>query len=496
MTPKAVSHPCPPEFPGAAVNKKDPRYQTLVRGFNLRWAGTPKTIQVTGSAQQVLETVQKAVDKGLRITVRGGGHCYEDFVSANDGGVIIDLSPLTGIYEQDGLYVIESGCTNWDVYWHMFKNFGLTLPGGSCYSVGVGGHFTGGGYGLLSRLYGLTVDYLHAVEVVVVDDKKKARLVTVSKDAKNDKEKELFWAHTGGGGGNFGIVTKFFFKDPPPAPSEAWLLNIAWDWEQLLSDRSHFSQLLFNYGRFLEENSGVDSPYKGLFTLLHLTHFSAKQITLTAQYVGDKPEMMDKLIDAVEIENCAYTAQLYPVGLNHYLAGYATRQRLPWLFATQTLDQSGSNQRGKYKSAYMKKRFPEEQMETIYKWLTDPKYYNPQALLQVDSYGGRINAVPPEATAIPQRSSIMKLQYQTYWTDKEDDDYHLDWIRGFYLDMYGKDGPVPDWVMDGCYVNYPDADLDNWQELYYLKSYPRLQKVKADWDPLNIFNHKQSIRPA
>ena len=60
---------------------------------------------------------------------------------------------------------------------------------------------------------------------------------------------------------------------------------------------------------------------------------------------------------------------------------------------------------------------------------------------------------------MPQRSSIMKLQYQTYWTQESDDDANLDWIRGFYDAMYGPDGPLPDGVMDGCYVNYPDVDL-------------------------------------
>ncbi len=130
----------------------------------------------------------------------------------------------------------------------------------------------------------------------------------------------------------------------------------------------------------------------------------------------------------------------------------------------------------------------------IWKYLTDSSYTNKQALLQVDSYGGQINAVPPAATAIPQRSSIMKLQYQTYWAEEQDDKINLSWIRDFYNAMYGPDGPVPDGIVDGCYINYPDVDLVNWQYLYYKDNYARLQRVKARWDPLNIFNHQQSIQ--
>ena len=84
---------------------------------------------------------------------------------------------------------------------------------------GAGGHIIGGGYGLLSRLHGLVIDYLHAVEVIRVNEDKKAEIITVSADSPTEDERRLFWAHQGGGGGNFGIVTKYFFKDLPEAPS-------------------------------------------------------------------------------------------------------------------------------------------------------------------------------------------------------------------------------------------------------------------------------------
>ena len=487
-------------FGGSHVLPDDPRYGTLVRGFNQRFVGTPQYVQVCGDTSQVVEAVQQAVDAGLRITVRGGGHCYEGFVSCNDGGVILDLSPLNRVYydSTQDRFCVEGGCTLWNVYTQLYKEYGRALPGGSCYSVGAGGHIIGGGYGLLSRKYGLIVDHLQAVEVVHVTKDGVARVVEVRADSSTAEERDLFWAHQGGGGGNFGVVTKYWFKDPPPAPSVAHLANVAWDWSTLLKPeyQGAFAELVSNYGNFLQQNSAVDSPYRDLFTLLHLTRKEAGQVVLTIQSVGDSPDLIGKALDAIQPRGLAPVAQRVSVGYHHYVPHTDQVRSMPWLEATQTLNPSGPNQRGKYKSAYMLQPFPQDQINTIWQYLTDdhPSYRNPQALLQIDSYGCQINAVAPEATPVPQRSSIMKLQYQTYWTDPGLDDERLAWIRDFYTAMYGAKGPYPDAVMDGCYVNYPDVDLEDWPYLYYKENYPRLQRTKAYWDARNIFHHQQSIR--
>ena len=105
----------------------------------------------------------------------------------------------------------------------------------------------------------------------------------------------------------------------------------------------------------------------------------------------------------------------------------------------------------------------------------------------------------PDATAVAQRSSIMKLQYQTYWTSPEDDEVNLGWINSFYASVYAASGGVPasNGVTDGCFINYPDVNLPaSWPTLYYKDGYPALQAVKARWDPRNVFNHAQSITPA
>jgi hypothetical protein len=160
---------------------------------------------------------------------------------------------------------------------------------------------------------------------------------------------------------------------------------------------------------------------------------------------------------------------------------------------------SGQIQRAKHKSAYMTSPFPQAHIQTIYTALTDTHYSNPLAQLQIDSYGCQVNAVASATTAVPQRSSIMKLQYQTYWAQPQDDDINLNWITNLYTSVYSATGGVPasNSITDGCFINYPDVDLPaSWPDLYYKASYPALQMVKAQWDPLNVFNHAQSIVPA
>lgn len=480
--------------PEVTVYPSNPSYENLRHGFNLRWIGTPAYIALCSDATQVQQAVQRAVDDNLRITVRSGGHCYEDFSSGNDGGVIIDLSPMSavGLDPETGWHTVQAGTHLLDVYTVLAEQYGVTIPAGSCSTVGAGGHISGGGYGLLSRLHGLTVDYLQAVEMVHVTPDGRAEIVTVSRDSADPDEQDLLWGHQGGGGGNFGIVTTFFFANLPPVPGEAYITFQAFDWSTL--DQAGFRRLLQNYGGFMAEHSEVGGPYSGLFPLLGLSQKAAGQIGLTVQYVGEEPDRLETFMRAVADGVSTPVANIIPRMHHRLVSQTPDVQTMPWLQATEMLSGTGPSRRGKYKSAYMKQPFPDEQIDVIWEFLVNPAVPNPNALLQVDGYGGQVNAVDPAATAVSQRSSILKLQYQTYWTNPVDDNDNLEWIRSFYTAMYGEQGPMPDELLDGCYVNYPDADLIDWETLYYKENYARLQRVKARWDPLNIFNYSQSIR--
>jgi hypothetical protein len=511
------------------------------QGFDRRWfAPNLKAVYAPSKPEQVASCVTDALGKhGKQVKITSGRHCYEDFVYNDSTHAVIDMSGLNQVgYDADGGgYFIDAGCENWTAYRTLLNTQGKTLPAGSCYSVGAGGHITGGGYGLLSRLHGLTVDHLSAVDIVTWDAKQQqATLRHVSNHSTDPHERDLFWALTGAGGGNFGVIVRYWFENLPDAPNYASIATLSWDWQDVDCDK--FARLLAAYSDLMHSLPDTD------FTLLKLTHVAKGQLGMTAQFAsapgasyahhcqhaGDRAQDLRALFARI----LPSKPLRQPLGGHpgyHVPAGFSAKvQHLTYLEAVQTLNGSGSNQFGKYKSAYMRKAFPADQAETIFTYLNttpngpDGKPLDmTQCLLQVDSYGGQINRVASDATAVPQRSSIMKLQYQAYWDNaacpgtanqspwQEQGDAYIGWINQFYHDVYRKSGGTPDPArdasdnVDGAYYNYPDivlgthADgkIDQAMWLYFLDNFrnnPRnLAAIKRHWDAENYFHHPQSI---
>ena len=221
-----------------------------------------------------------------------------------------------------------------------------------------------------------------------------------------------------------------------------------------------------------------------------LRHRSAGRLNIGAQYIGNQPELLDEFIDYFRT-NVGVAPQC---GNGE---GSCIDDTLTWFeLAQRQAGGGGGNTRMKYKSTYMKRAFPDRQVDVLYDYLSEKRTIpSDWFTLLLDSYGGEVNKVAPEATAIPQRDSIYKMQYISGWQNTENDADCIQWLRDLYADMYADEGgePMPNDVYDGCYVNYADADLKNWPYLYYKENYTELQRVKAWLDPHNLFNHSQSI---
>ncbi|ARF54220.1 FAD-binding oxidoreductase [Streptomyces gilvosporeus] len=514
------------EFSATSISAVDPRYGDLVRGMNQRWIGRPESVRMVDSPQQVQAVVQEAVRDGKKLTVRSGGHCYEDFVFNADTKIVLDMSEMKTVSWDDhfSAFAVEAGATLLDVYERLYKVWGVTVPGGMCYSVGVGGHVSGGGWGMLARRDGLIVDHLYAVEVVVVDAHGTARTVIATRE-ESDPNRDLWWAHTGTGGGNFGVVTRYWFRSPHATgrqpeqalikpPSEVLVSAVAWSWEEMTKET--FIRLARNYSAWhtADENAEPGSAYGGLMSSLLLNHKANGQIALVSQMDATTPgaeKLLEAYIaavtDGVDIEHGPLTNSM---GEHKPMPQYHKPQRLPWMqatryFGTTTTFLVDPTLRADYKSAYNKRNVTDEQIAAMYEHLAHTDLGNPHAMVQFSSFGCAVNSVKPGDTASVHRDSRFKLLYQTYWNNPADDDANISWLRSFYEDVYRKTGgvPVPDETTDGCYINYADIDLNDpahntsgvpWYTLYFGANYPRMQQVKAKWDPGNHFHHGQSVR--
>ena len=503
------------------ITRTDPRYAMLCRSRNLRWSGDgaeyPAEISLCETAEQAAEALQRVVKAGMRPTIRSGGHCYEDFVVNNPGGAILDLSLLkTDALPGDGdRYRISAGQQLGEAYIDLYKRRGVTIPGGSCYNVGAGGHVCGGGYGVLSRLHGLTVDWLSAVEVLTVNAKGHVEQRRV--DAHHDAD--LFRACRGGGGGNFGVITGLLFDRLPVAPFEVVNAHISFDWDTMTQES--FAGILMAFGDYCAHR-GSEPDTWGMFAALGLSHISSGRISVSLQFCNpdgrcDDIKPMDEFLDIFEdfhpIEKRASVpgeARFAPrtPGARQHTGRYPI-DRLLWLDATIGDSGGGHPGRAAYKSCYMKQNFTPAEANCIFKHLTlnVPGVDLRGSVMAVDSYGGAVNKKgTAEATSVWQRASIMKVQFQQYWDRAEEDTGRMKWMRDFYTDLYSQQvepryagTPFPNEYYEGCYINYPDTDMLNypfWPQVYYGTGelYPFLQQVKRRYDPNNVFHHKMSVR--
>ncbi len=506
-----AAHAAPEAATGAipTVRPGDARYADMVSGMNARLVGTPEAVRLPATTQQVVQVVREAVQAGKRIVVRSGGHCFEDFVFNKEAQIIADLRLMNrvGYDERRRAFFVEPGATLLDIYETLHNGWGVTIPGGGCHSVGAGGHFAGGGYGVLSRAHGIVIDHVYAAEVVTVDRKGRVRAVVATREP-NDPNRDLLWALAGGGGGNFGIVTKYWLRsrgakgnDPsrllPRPPSRVVYTQVTWPWEQITE--AGFTNLLRKYSRWSKDNASLDSDYLDLGHWLFLNHVSAGTLFLVAQIDADKPGAQQRMDAFVDFLSEAMGAE----------PNWRDSQNLPFMKATTYSTTGGEtlnnpNLRTFHKSAFVKDVFPQRQIDALYKHLTRKDYDNAYSYIVLASAGGRINALGPTETPAPHRDSHLVMFYESYWHHADKDEANIAWLRDIYRDVYADTGgvPVPNDVTDGCYINYPDSDLSDpgfnksgipWHQLYYKGNYARLQKVKAAWDPRNVFHHRQSI---
>ncbi len=420
----------------------------------------PAVIVRAAGASDVIQAVRMAAKEGLLLSIRGGGHNIAGNAVC-EGGLMLDLSRMASVrVDPRGRTArVEPGARLSDVDKEA-QAFGLALPMGINSTTGIAGLTLGGGFGWLSRKHGLTIDNLLSADVVTA----KGELLHASEKENPD----LFWAIRGGGG-NFGVVTSFEFRLHPVGPMVMAGL--------IVHPFETAKQVLAEY-RALAAKASDDMtvwvvmrkapPLPFLPPEVH----GKEVIVLALCHVGD-PATAEKAI-----ASCKAIGK--PIGMHVGPAPLAA-----WQTAFDPLLTPG--ERNYWKShdfAGLEDGLIDVLLGAV------GRLPSPQCEVFIGQLGGAINRVAADATAYPHRNVQFVMNVHTRWSSPSEDEVCIRWARALY------DAAAP-FATGGVYVNFmPEDETQRVSTGAYGPNYDRLARLKAQYDPRNLFRMNQNVAPA
>ncbi|CAK9162434.1 unnamed protein product [Ilex paraguariensis] len=461
------------------------------QNFRFTTLDTPRPLVIITPLQEshIQITVNCCRKYDIEIRIRSGGHDYEGLsYVAQVPFAIIDLRNMSSVSVdvEEKTAWIQAGATLGQVYYYIAnKSSTLAFPAGICPSVGVGGHFSGGGYGMLMRKFGLAADH-------IID----ARLIDVNGRILNRKSmgKDLFWAIRGGGSASFGVISAWKVN-LITVPETVTVFRINKTLEQNATTLVHQWQYI---APKIDENlfirvflSNVNSSIDGNKTI---------QASFTALFVGGVDDLLSLMQDnfselGLVQENCIELTWIESV-LNLF-GGESVNNLLNREFPFK------SNY--KLKSDYVKVPISESVFEGIWEILYEEEIN--VVLMVLNPYGGVMSKISESKIPFPHRAgNLYHIEYQIVWAEEGTtaSERHINWIRRLYKYMT----PYVSMNPREAYINYRDLDIgvNNegntsyaqagvWGTKYYKKNFNRLVKVKTLVDPSNFFRNEQSIPP-
>lgn len=486
-----TQHPSPTEQPspteadwaalasslqGALVRPGNAQYTTARQLFSTRFDNVlPAAIAYCASPTDVQRCLAFARRFNVPFAPRSGGHSYAGYSTST--GLVIDVTRMNAVTvnTNTNTATIGAGARLIDVY-NSVTQYGLILPAGSCPTAGITGLTLGGGVGVISRKFGLTCDNLLSAQVITAN----GNLLTC--DANNNSD--LFWALRGGGGGNFGIVTSFVFQLHPVAALTLFTLDWPWsaaasmvdawqNWVSQASDELWSNCLLLSTSDTsslpLARVNGVYVGNAGPLNSLLQQLIQRVGSAPTGNYV-----FTDSLLETMMVEAGCYGKSVAACHLpSQNPQGQLQR------------DTSGA------KSDYFTSPLPRQGIDVLVNAI---RQRQSSAILGaggigLDAYGGAINRVAAGATAFVHRNALFSAQYTANWDANAPDSTvttNYSWLDGMWQ-------ALRPYASGAAYQNYIDPRLDNWQQAYYRANLPRLQQIKASYDPGNLFHFAQSI---
>ncbi|WP_025677955.1 FAD-binding oxidoreductase [Paenibacillus massiliensis] len=439
---------------GRVIFKGDPGYERARKNWDPHTDRFPKVFVFAQQTKDVANAISWARHNKVPIRPRSGRHALETNLSQVNGGIVIDVSEMKKIKlnKKSGTVVVETGNRVGRIVDALAKQ-GFMAPFGDSPTVGIGGITPGGGIGPLQRTIGLISDNLLELEMVDA----KGRVIRANKKQNSD----LLWATRGGGGGNFGVYTKYKFK-VRRAPAKATVFRITWPWAQFEKVVKKWQVWAPNASTKLGSELSV-GPKKG------------GNVSMLGLYLGSKREALRQLAPILGV-------------------GTPTQKTIEYLPYTQVtkfmlapdpvLTQRFSNQ---FSSGFGRRPFPEKAFKAMREFLEKAEGGTPAGFYFLN-WGGAVSRVAPQATAFYWRKADYYVEWNSSWVKPS----HA--ARNIALTRSTRKKLEP--YIVGSYINVPDQGITCSGPVYYGKNYARLRKVKAKYDPQNVFNNPQSISPA
>jgi FAD/FMN-containing dehydrogenase len=442
---------------GQIVLPDDPNYDEVREIWNAMIDRRPAVIIQCAEADDVLQAISYARENGLEISIRGGGHNIAGSALC-DNGVLIDLSNMKTVRvdAQKRRAYVEPGATLGD-FDKAIQAHGLATPVGINSTTGIAGLTLGGGFGWLTRKYGMTIDNLVSAEMVTSDGKK----IQVSKDENTD----LFWAIRGGGG-NFGVVTQFEFALYPVGP-EILAGLIVFPMDQA-------KQVLKKYREFVkstpeELNIWVVLRKAPPLPFLPVNVHGKEVIVLAIFFAGDISKG-EKLINPLRSFGDAHGEH---IGAQPYAQ---------WQQAFDPLLTPGARN---YWKSHNFTELSDGALDSIIEFAG--KLPSPQCEIFVGLIEGAANRVPSNAMAYGHRDAKFVLNVHGRWDEAVQDETCIAWARAFF------EASKP-YASAGAYVNFMTGDEGDRVAAAYGVNYARLKQIKKKYDPENIFHNNQNIK--
>ena len=444
---------------GALCFPGDPGYEQARTLWNAMIDRHPGAVVRAAGAADVIAAVGFAREHGLSLAVRGGGHNIAGNAVC-EGGLLIDLSPMKSVRVDPVRRTarVEPGVTLGELD-REAQAFGLATPLGINSTTGVAGLTLGGGFGWLSRKHGLTVDNLLSADVVTAD----GQLVHASEEENPD----LFWAIRGGGG-NFGVVTSFEFRLHPVGPVVLSGL--------VVHPFANARELLSGYRRLVagapdELTCWVVLRKAPPLPFLPPEVHGREVLVFAACYAG----AVEEGLKAVAPLRALGKPIADVIGPTPFVA---------WQAAFDPLLTPGA--RNYWKSQNLLE-LGDAAIEVMLGHVG--RLPTPECEVFIGNLGGAVNRVPADATAYPHRDVQFVINVHTRWRDPAEDGACIGWARGLF------DALAPH-ATGGVYVNFmPGDEAQRVRQGAYGGNYERLARLKARYDPENLFRLNQNIRP-